>query len=69
MNTIYLENGWEIVACVDSDGQLNVYVENKTTDDETIREVETEQGDGTQGEQLALRFTTNRIEKEYQGNN
>lgn len=69
MNTVYLENGWKIVSCVDSDGQLNIYVENKTTDGETIYEVETEQGEGTEGEQYALRFTTSRMEKEYQDNN
>ena len=56
-------NGWRVSCRVDDDGHRNVYVEN--TDGTDIREFETGQGDGTNGEQYAVRFTTERIEREY----
>ncbi len=55
---------WNVQALVDDDGHLNLYV---TTDrpGDNIQEIETGQGDG-QGEQLALRLTSDRIESHYQ---
>ena len=49
--------------CIDSDKHLNVYITNDDQSD--IIEMENGQGDGTNGEQYALRFTTKAIEKEY----
>ena len=59
---ILLSNGWKVLAAVDSDGHLNVYVENGG---ETISQIESDQGGGCDGEQLALRFTTDDIEESY----
>ena len=55
-----LTYGWNVELLVDDDGHLNVYIENDH--DSTINEVWTGQGDGQQGEQMALRFTTPTIE-------
>lgn len=57
-----LDYGWTIHTVVDSDGHLNLYIEND--DASKIIEVETGQGDGDH-EQMALRFTTQQIEDEY----
>ena len=56
-----LASGWMITAIVDSDQHLNIYIEN--TESDSIYEIETGQGDGENGEQLALRFTTETIEE------
>lgn len=54
---------WKVTIIEDDDKHLNIYIEaNNVTD---IHEIETGQGDGKEGEQLALRFTTDKIEKEY----
>lgn len=55
-----LPNGWLVDLLVDDDGHLNVFVKNK--DGTTVNEVETGQGDGKNGEPLAFRATTERIE-------
>ena len=59
--------GWDVNIQVDSDGHLNIYITNKDKTD--IVECDTGQGDGCDGEQLALRFSTNRIEDEYKESN
>lgn len=59
---LVLPNGWELVALVDEDAHLNIYVENDDKSD--IVEVDTGQGDGV-GEQLAIRLSTGAIEDEY----
>ena len=58
-----LEYGWRVSFMVDDDGHLNIYVENHDNSD--IIEIETGQGDGKNGEQYALRFTTEQIEEQY----
>jgi hypothetical protein len=58
--TVQLAKGWSLQGLVDDDGHLNVYVTN--SDGTDIIDVETGQGDGTDGDQLALRFTTQKIE-------
>lgn len=55
-------NGWNVNAIVDDDGHLNVYITNDY--DSNIIEIETGQGDG-QNEQMAVRFTTPKIEQRY----
>lgn len=57
-----LLNGWLVDLLVDDDGHLNIFVKNE--DGTTITEVETGQGDGENGEPLAFRVTTGRIERE-----
>jgi len=52
--------GWVLSWLVDDDGHLNLYITN--TDGSPIHEIETGQGDGEAGGQLALRFTTEQIE-------
>ena len=59
--------GWDVNIQVDSDGHLNIYITNKDKTD--IVECDTGQGDGCDGEQLAIRFSTNRIEDEYKESN
>lgn len=59
----HMKNGWHLSAIVDDDGHLNVYVTHDSG--ETIREIETGQGDGEFGEQLAFRMTTDGIELDY----
>jgi hypothetical protein len=59
---VELENGWTVDPVIDDDGHLNIYINNNDMTD--ISDVESGQGDGTNGEQLALRFTTARIERE-----
>ena len=67
-NQFTLELGdWEICHEIDDDGHLNVYIMNN--DGTNINEVDSERGNGKDGEQLALRFTTDGIEKEYDNNN
>ncbi len=44
-------HGWEVLVLVDADQHLNIY------------ECDTGQGDRGSGEELALRYTTNVIEK------
>jgi hypothetical protein len=56
---------WNVCSCVDDDGHLNVYVTNAECD--TIGEIETGQGNG-EGEQYATRYTTDRIESDYEAN-
>lgn len=53
---------WEVYGVVDGDGHLNIYISGDGT---TIEEVETGQGDGLNGRQLALRFTTHGIEQRW----
>jgi hypothetical protein len=60
-DTIELSNGWNVCAIVDDDGHLNVYIANSEGTSDII-EIETGQGDGENGEQYALRFTTEDIE-------
>ena len=50
---------WAVAAHVDSDGHLNIYLENVESD--VILQTDTGQGDGV-NEQYALRFTTPQIE-------
>lgn len=54
---------WNVQAIVDDDGHLNVYITNDKSGE--IEQIETGQGDGIDGEQLAQRFTTPEIESEY----
>jgi hypothetical protein len=61
--TFALEGGWFLAMVVDDDNHLNVYVSNN--DDSQIHSIESGQGDGSPGEQLGLRFTTDDIEQEY----
>lgn len=53
---------WHVQVVVDTDGHLNICIENE--DGTEIEEVETTQGDGD-GEPLALRFTTRGLEERY----
>ena len=53
---------WKVSGIVDNDGHLNLYI--ISGDGSDIYEIETTQGDGKDGEQLALRFTTEKIEQE-----
>lgn len=62
--TVELCDGWVVTLLVDDDGHLNVYITNDFCD-EDIMEIESGQGDGTVGDQLALRFTTTEIEQAY----
>jgi hypothetical protein len=57
-----LDYGWDIQTVVDPDGHLNVYITNE--DNSRVFEIETGQGGGD-GEQMALRFTTQQIEDEH----
>ena len=57
-----LDYGWNIHTVVDPDGHLNIYITN--VDNSRVIEIESGQGNG-EGEQLALRFTTQQIEDEY----
>lgn len=57
-----LTNGWIINADVDDDNHLNIYITNELSD--RIYEIDTGQGNGIY-EQLALRFTTKKIEDDY----
>jgi hypothetical protein len=52
---------WEVQLIVDTDGHLNAYV--KHSDGSEISEIESGEGDGINGEALAVRFTTASIEK------
>ena len=54
---------WDLCVLTDTDGHLNIYITNLECD--VVTEIETGQGDGV-GEQLALRFTTDKIEKDYE---
>jgi len=56
--------GWNVEIIVDDDGHLNIYVEND--DKTTIHQVDSDQGDGINGEQYAIRMTTEQLEREYQ---
>jgi hypothetical protein len=58
---------WDVTLIVDEDGHLNVYVLNNNS--EEVTEIETGQGDGVDGEQLALRFTTPKIEADHRETN
>lgn len=64
MTAVAVKPNWDVVTVVDDDGHLNVYI---TTDDPNgvINQIDTGQGDGD-GEQLALRFTTAKLETDYQ---
>ncbi|MHA2063237.1 MAG: hypothetical protein ACXABY_02530 [Candidatus Thorarchaeota archaeon] len=53
--------GWLVHILKDDDDHLNLYIENKYSEEIII--VDTGQGDG-KDEQLALRFTTAKIERE-----
>lgn len=59
----HLKGGWNVDTYVDDDNHLNIYITN--SDGTTINDIDTGQGDGVDGEQLALRLTTEGIEKEY----
>lgn len=61
--------GWEVEAVVDDDGHLNIYIEHTGAKDsgESIEQIETTQGSGKDGEQYALRFTTDWVERKYCG--
>jgi hypothetical protein len=63
MNEIVTKSGWRVKVLEDDDNHLNIYIENE--DETTIHDIDTGQGDGTEGEQLALRFTTDDIERAY----
>lgn len=63
MRCVY-SNGWDVEVIVDDDGHLNIYIERKE-DKSKIYEIETGQGDGN-GEQLAIRITTDQLEKKCQ---
>lgn len=58
----YIGN-WEVDIIEDTDGHLNIYIENIRKSD--IIQIDTGQGDGINGEQLALRFTTKELEEIY----
>jgi len=60
------DRGWKVVTEVDDDGHLNIYIENKFSD--RIDEIESGRGDGD-GEQLASRYTTPRIEDKHDSGN
>ncbi len=62
---MWLDYGWQVSLVVDDDGHLNLYVNN--FDSSAILEVDTGQGDGSPGEQLAIRLTTESIEERYNG--
>jgi hypothetical protein len=61
--TLNLISGWEVNVHVDTDGHLNIYINNSDKSD--IVECDTGQGDGIDGDQLALRFSTANIEDLY----
>lgn len=63
MSIIYFDKGWKAEAEVDDDGCLNIYVTN--SDGTDIFDADTEHGDGTNGEQYAMRFSTLAIEEAY----
>lgn len=52
---------WKVAHVVDEDGHLNVYITKGKKDN--IITISTGQGDGDNGEQYALRFTTTNIEE------
>ena len=54
-------HGWEVLVLVDADNHLNIYITNTNSSD--IYECDTGQGDRGSGEELALRYTTDVIEK------
>lgn len=58
---ITYEGDWEISILEDDDGHLNIYVQNLKSN--TVINTDTGQGDGTSGEQYAIRFTTPEIEE------
>ena len=51
--------GWTVNVLIDDDNHLNIYIENE--DGTNINQIETGQGDGDDGDQLATRFTTDKI--------
>lgn len=55
--------GWNVHILVDADGHLNIFVLNKHCD--TVHQVDADMGDGER-EALGMRFTTNKIEADYQ---
>ena len=59
--TVTHENPWKVAHIVDEDNHLNIYVTKGNKDN--IIPIETGQGDGEDGEQYALRFTTTNIEE------
>lgn len=54
MKSVTLKNGWKVVAEVDDDGDLNVYIENGLSN--TVLKVESGRDDGND-ERVALRFS------------
>ena len=62
-----MESEWTVTHSVDEDGHLNIYVQTDDAND-VIRIIESGQGDGNK-EQLAIRVTTDKIEKDYAKSN
>ena len=61
-NQTNFPTSWDVEVLVDDDGHLNIYITN--ADNSTIFDVGSGQGDGMDGDQLALRLTTDYIESE-----
>jgi hypothetical protein len=59
---IQLKDGWEVSLLVDDDGHLNIFVESQHGD---MEEIETGQGNGLDGEQLAFRVASIALEKSF----
>lgn len=55
-----LPRGWSVSGSVDKDGHLNILVKN--TEGSDIVELESCQADGTDGDALSFRMTTEKIE-------
>lgn len=56
-----LQGGWYLAFIVDDYNHLNIYISND--DERHIYSIESVQGDGESGNQLAFRFTTDFTEK------
>lgn len=68
MSKLKSNQEWKVAHVVDEDGHLNVYITKGKKDN--IITISTGQGDGDNGEQYALRFTTTNIEAPvYDGTN
>ena len=60
MGAIYLEGEWRLVAAVDEEGRLNLYVSN--TGRSAVNEKQFEQIKAAAGEEVHLKFTTPKID-------
>lgn len=54
---------WKVVISVDDDGMLGLFIKN--IDESDIIDTDADLGNGKDGEELGIRFTTEDIEKEY----